>query len=93
MLYEVITNQAKRAAWFDELTLEQKLGLEPLPDNKVMPPITILSREPDKAYYGAPVTPPVRGGVAGFVPALLADRGEAPRAMAFGVIGTRNNFV
>jgi hypothetical protein len=76
-----------RVKWFDKLTLEQKLGLEPLPDRQTMPPITILTPAPKKADYSAPETPPTRGGLVGFVPALVRNRGKNTREV-LDVVGT-----
>jgi hypothetical protein len=86
---DIEKEQAKRAAWFDSyrVTLEQKLGLKPLPDNQVMPPTTILTTAPATAYYGAPKIPPTKGGILGFVPALVTEKGKNTWAVV-DVVGT-----
>ncbi len=71
-----LNSQAKRGERFDKLTEEEKLGLVPLPDSEVMPPITIMLPKPKTEHYGATSTPPIKGGVAGFIPALTRHKGK-----------------
>lgn len=77
----------KRGARFDRLTDEEKLGLKPLPNGEVMPPITIMLPEPEIKIYGATPTPPIKGGLAGFIPALTRHKGESTKEV-LDVFGT-----